>query len=168
MEFILEEWWCHFQVCIMKFNMVTAVSISSSFKSIENPYVGVQSRRRLLLNKLRKIYHTCWSVWMNWWFSFWSEIWAIYRWYLNMGNVQLLHDHFSNNDFLGVGLRLLEVRFILKGLLGFYGRSKISEKWSWRSGVQPQICYSNVILERTNVCQDENGLTLRCILFVRN
>ena len=44
----------------------------------------------------------------------------------------LLQIHFSNNDFLGVRIRVM-----LKGKLVFYSRSEVLEIWSWRSGVQP-------------------------------
>ena len=33
---------------------------------------------------------------------------------------------------LGIGLGLLEIRVILRGKLGFYGRIRVFEKWSWR------------------------------------
>ena len=50
-----------------------------------------------------------------------------------LSTVPLLQDHFSNNDFLGVRVRVIGVRVILRGKLWFYRRSKGGlEKWSWR------------------------------------
>ena len=50
-------------------------------------------------------------------------------------SVPLLRNYFSNNDFLGVRVRVV-VHKGTKGKRGSYGRSKVLEKWSWRSGVQ--------------------------------
>ena len=35
-----------------------------------------------------------------------------------------------------LGLDQLDFRVILKGKLGFYSRSKVLEKWSWRIGMK--------------------------------
>ena len=50
--------------------------------------------------------------------------------------------HFSKSisqttSFWELGLGLIGVRVILRGKLGFYGRSKVLEKWFLRSGTQP-------------------------------
>ena len=46
-----------------------------------------------------------------------------------------VNNHFSNNNFLYVSIRVLgflEVWIMLRGKLGFYGRSKVLEMWFWR------------------------------------
>ena len=43
------------------------------------------------------------------------------------GSVPILQVNFSKNDFL-----IVRVRVIVRGKLGFYGRSEVLEKWSWR------------------------------------
>ena len=50
--------------------------------------------------------------------------------------------HFSETvsprtSFWELGLGLLGVRVLPRGKLGFHDWSKVLEKWSWRSGVQP-------------------------------
>ena len=50
--------------------------------------------------------------------------------------------HFSKSisqtmTFWELGLGLFGIRVILRGKLGFYGRSKVLEKLSWRTGTQP-------------------------------
>ena len=55
---------------------------------------------------------------------------------------QVVVSHFSKSisqttTFWELGLGVFGIRVILKGKLGLYGRSKVLEKWSWRSGVQP-------------------------------
>ena len=44
----------------------------------------------------------------------------------------------QTTSFWEFRLGLLEVKVILRGKLGFYGRSEVLEKRSWRSGVQPE------------------------------
>ena len=54
-----------------------------------------------------------------------------------VGCVPLLLVHSSNNDsltFWELGWASFGIRVILRWKLGFYGRSKVLEKWSWRSG----------------------------------
>ena len=43
----------------------------------------------------------------------------------------------QTTTFWELGLGLMDIRVILRGKWGLYGRSKVLEKWSWRSGTQP-------------------------------
>lgn len=52
------------------------------------------------------------------------------------GSVPHLQVDFANNDFLGVWFSFFGIRLTLRGNLGFNGRSKVLEIWSWRSRVQ--------------------------------
>ena len=52
----------------------------------------------------------------------------------------------QTTTFWELGLGVFGITVILRGKFGLYGRSKVLEKWSWRSGTQPIIVYSKLFI----------------------